>query len=95
MLNAARPNQLYLVPMIDQADGGKYKVKVFADNPNGVDPENAASLMFNQQSPLLLKEYDFSDYGGDVEALHKAIMIDADPNNQNSLLYKKEAIIGR
>jgi hypothetical protein len=51
--------------------------------------------MFNQQSPLLLKEYDFSDYGGDVEALHKAIMIDADPNNQNSLLYKKEAIIGR
>jgi len=42
-----------------------------------------------------IKEYNFSDFGGDVEALHKAIVSDADPNNQNSLLYKKEAIIGR
>lgn len=95
MLNAGYLNQLYVIPMIDQSDGGKYKVKVFADNPYGVDPEKAGSLIFDPNSPLLLKEYNFSDFGGDVEALHNAIVSDADPNNQNSLLYKKEAIIGR
>jgi len=81
-INVNTPNSLYLLPMRDNTDGGKIKVKVYAFNPLYGQEEDQmnANLFNNENNELFINEYNLSDFNGSMMKLYEQIRKDAPEN---------------
>ena len=96
-IDASSASSLYFVPVMDLSDNGKYKVKVYAQNPYQYYKEQGrkdeANAIFDNNNQVFLKEYDFGDYGGEAQGVMDAIINDISKDTEDNLLYQKQAKI--